>query len=57
MAKMNNYTEYHIAQNLDIFDASQPDRQNLTHQNFKALQCLQAHAYGDRLSKYFMSNI
>ena len=53
---------YHIAGNFDrgnfdVFDAFQPDRQNLTHQIFEAIhvQCLEKDT--DHLSKYFPSNI
>ena len=31
---------YHIAGNFEVFDAFQPDRQNLTYQIFKAMQHL-----------------
>ena len=31
---------YRIAGNFDVFDAFQPDHQNLTHQIFKAMQHL-----------------
>ena len=47
--------ENHEAQNFGIFDAFQLDRQNLTYQNFKALQHLQVHT--DHPSKYFPQNI
>ena len=41
--------------NIDVFDAFQPDRQNLTRQNFKAIQRLVKDC--DHPSKYFLSNI
>ena len=41
--------------NFDYFDAFQPDRQNLTHQILKAIQCLVKDT--DHPSKYFLSNI
>ena len=41
--------------NFDGFDAFQPDRQNLTHQILKAIQCLVKDT--DHPSKYFPSNI
>ena len=41
--------------NFDIFDALRPDRQNLTCQIFKAIQCLVKDT--DHPSKYFSSNI
>ena len=41
--------------NFDIFGAFLPDRQNLTRQIFKAIQCLVKHS--DHPSKYFPSNI
>ena len=37
--------------NFEVFDAFQPDRQNLTHQIFKAIQCLVKDS--DHPSKYF----
>ena len=43
---------YRIAGNIDVFDAFQPDRQNLTHQNFKAIQRLVKDC--DHPSKYFV---
>ena len=46
---------YRIAGNFDVFDAFQPDRQNLTRQIFKAMQHLVNNS--DHLSKYFLSNI
>ena len=51
---------YRIAGNIDggkywRFWRSQPDRQNLTHQIFKAIQCLVKDC--DHPSKYFPSNI
>ena len=39
----------------DIFDAFQPDHQNLTRQIFKAMQHLVKDS--DHPSKYFLSNI
>ena len=57
----NNYNilliiyNYRIAGNFDVFDAFLPDRQNLTRQFFKAIQCLLKDS--DHLSKYFPSNI
>ena len=41
--------------NFDGFDAFQPDRQNLTRQILKAIQCLVKDT--DNPSKYFPSNI
>ena len=41
--------------NFDVFDAFQPDHQNLTSQIFKAIQSLVKDS--DHLSKYFPSNI
>ena len=41
--------------NFDGFDAFQPDRQNLTRQILKAIQCLVKDT--DHPSKYFPSNI
>ena len=41
--------------NIDVFDAFQPDRQNLTCQIFKAIQRLVKDC--DNPSKYFSSNI
>ena len=41
--------------NIDVFDAIQPDRQNLTRQIFKAIQRLVKDC--DHPSKYFPSNI
>ena len=41
--------------NFDVLDAFQPDRQNLTRQIFKTIQCLVKDA--DYPSKYFPSNI
>ena len=41
--------------NFDVFDAFLPDRQNLTCQIFKAIQCLVKDS--DHPSKYFPSNI
>ena len=46
---------YRIAGNFDIFDAFQPDRQNLTCQIFKSVQCLVKDS--DHPSKYFAPNI
>ena len=51
---------YRIAGNFDggnfnVFDAFQPDRQNLTRQIFKAIQCLVKDS--DHPSKYILSNI
>ena len=46
---------YRIARNFDGFDAFQPDRQNLTRQILKAIQCLVKDT--EHLSKYFLSNI
>ena len=45
-----------MGENCNIFDTSQPDYQNLTHQIiFKALQCLVKDS--EYPSKYFPSNI
>ena len=41
--------------NFDVFDAFQPDRQNLTCQIFESVQCLVKDS--DHPSKYFLSNI
>ena len=41
--------------NIDVFEAFQPDRQNLTHQIFKAIQRLVKDC--KHPSKYFPSNI
>ena len=41
--------------NLDVFDAFQPDRQNLTRQTFKAMHHLVKDS--DHSTKYFPSNI
>ena len=41
--------------NFDVFEAFQPDRQNLTCQIFKSIQCLVKDS--DHPSKYFVSNI
>ena len=38
--KLYKLPSYRIAGNFDVFDAFQPERQNLTHQIFKAIQCL-----------------
>ena len=46
---------YRVAGNFDVFDAFQPDHQNLTHQIFKSVQFLVKDS--DHLSKYFPSNI
>ena len=46
---------YRIAGNFDISDTFLPDRQNLTHQIFKAIQCLVKDS--DHPSKYLPSNI
>ena len=46
---------YRIAGNFDVFDAYLTDRKNLTHQIFKAIQCLVKDS--DHPSKYFPSNI
>ena len=46
---------YRIAGNFDVFDAYLTDRQNLTRQIFKAIQCLVKDS--DHPSKYFPSNI
>ena len=54
------HKEYRIAGNfdggnIDVFDAIQPDRQNLTRQTFKSIQCLVKDS--DHPSKYIPSNI
>ena len=49
------YSIPYIAGNFDGFDAFQPDRQNLTRQILKAIQCLGKDT--DHPSKYFPSNI
>ena len=46
---------YRIAGNFDVFDASQPDRQNLTRQIFKAMHHLVKDS--EHPSKYFPSKI
>ena len=46
---------YRIVGNIDVSDAFLPDRQNLTHQIFKAIQCLVKNS--DHPSKYLPSNI
>ena len=38
--KLYKLASYRIAGNFDVFDAFQPDRQYLTRQIFKAIQCL-----------------
>ena len=57
---MMDLFKYHIVGNFDggnfdIFDAFQPDHQNLTREIFKATQCLVKD--NDHPSKYFPSNI
>ena len=49
------YREILTEGNIDVFDAFQPDRQNLTRQTFKAIQRLVKDC--DHPSKYFPSNI
>ena len=44
-----------MGENFDVYDAFQPDRENLTCQIFKAMQHLVKDS--DHLSKYFPSNI
>ena len=46
-------SKYCIAGNFDVFDAFQPDHQNLTRQIFKAIQYLVKDT--DHPSKYFPS--
>ena len=48
---MFKYVICSIAGNFDVFDAFQPDRQNLTHEIFKSIQCLVNDC--DHPSKYF----
>ena len=53
--KQTSELKYCKAGNFDVFDAFQPDCQNLTRQFFKAMQHLVKDS--DHLSKYFLSNI
>ena len=48
--KLYKLASYRIAGNFDVFDAFQPDRQNLTCQIFKTIQCLVKDT--DHQSKY-----